>query len=217
MKCNKCNSEVAEGAKFCANCGNNVEWQTMALDEAECNEVACPQPMCPHCGNAIDSQTVFCGYCGKNISEPSGNAEAVQIEENAGVQKVPACEKCGTPLVEGAAFCGGCGNVIGGAASPEAYAPEAYAPQAVEPELNNEDAYQYNGGYVEPAVQNNTGKNQGMDKGLIILLAILAVAVIIFAVVVVLAFNTKPATVIPTPDITDAKLLKSAFAFAKVK
>ncbi len=209
MKCNKCNNEVADGAKFCANCGNNVEWQTMSLDEMVQAEPACPEMTCPHCANVIDSQSVFCGACGKNVSE---SAESMQ---EFSVPEVPVCEKCATPLVEGAAFCGGCGNAIGAGNVSEEYTANVYNPPAEEPAFNSEAAFQYNGGYVEPAMQENTDEKQGMDKGIIILLAILAVAVIVFAVVIVTAFNIKPSPAVTAPDVTDARLLKSSFAFIK--
>ena len=55
MKCNHCNSEVADGTNFCPNCGNRIE---------------IPQPkICTHCGTKLEEGEKFCPNCGKPAND----------------------------------------------------------------------------------------------------------------------------------------------------
>jgi RNA polymerase subunit RPABC4/transcription elongation factor Spt4 len=85
MKCNHCNSEVAEGTKFCPECGNRIEQ---------------PQPLkCPQCNTVVGEGTKFCPECGSPIiTEP----------------KPIICSNCGTEIENGEKFCSNCGTPVGG-------------------------------------------------------------------------------------------------------
>ena len=52
MKCPKCQFENREGAKFCKECGTNLELT------------------CPQCGNAYAQDTKFCDECGHDLQVP---------------------------------------------------------------------------------------------------------------------------------------------------
>lgn len=82
MKCNHCNAEVAEGTKFCPECGNRIEQ---------------PQPLkCPQCNTIVDEGINFCPECGSPIAPP----------------KPTICSKCGTEIEEGEKFCSNCGTPV---------------------------------------------------------------------------------------------------------
>lgn len=82
MKCNHCNSEVAEGTNFCPNCGNRIEQ---------------PQsPKCPKCNTDVAEGTKFCPNCGNPI----------------GIPMPTVCSKCGTEIEEGEKFCSNCGTPV---------------------------------------------------------------------------------------------------------
>ena len=56
MKCNHCNSEVADGTKFCPYCGNRIELP-ISLRCPQCNtEVADGTKFCPNCGSPMAFQ-----------------------------------------------------------------------------------------------------------------------------------------------------------------
>ena len=85
MRCANCNTEVAEGTKFCPECGNRIEL---------------PQPLkCPQCDTVVAEGVKFCPECGSPITEP----------------KPTICSKCGTEIEDGERFCSNCGTPVGGA------------------------------------------------------------------------------------------------------
>jgi class 3 adenylate cyclase/tetratricopeptide (TPR) repeat protein len=51
MKCPKCQSDNAEGKKFCGKCGTSLSL------------------VCPHCGAPVPSDDDFCGECGRKVQE----------------------------------------------------------------------------------------------------------------------------------------------------
>ena len=51
MKCQKCGSELRDGAKFCDNCGAAVEFKKQ----------------CPKCGKIVDSNAIYCPFCNSSI------------------------------------------------------------------------------------------------------------------------------------------------------
>ena len=53
MKCQKCGSELRDGAKFCDNCGAAVMLKKQ----------------CPKCGRIIDSNAIYCPFCNSSILE----------------------------------------------------------------------------------------------------------------------------------------------------
>ena len=52
MKCQKCQFDNREGAKFCLKCGNRLELT------------------CPSCGKALPIEAVFCDECGHELKAP---------------------------------------------------------------------------------------------------------------------------------------------------
>lgn len=82
MKCNHCNSEVADGTNFCPYCGKPI---------------GVPQSLkCPLCNLDVPEGTKFCPNCGSPIGTP----------------KPITCRKCGTELQEGDKFCYKCGEPV---------------------------------------------------------------------------------------------------------
>ena len=89
MKCNHCNSEVADGTNFCPNCGNRIE-TTQSLK-------------CPQCNTEVADSVKFCPNCGSSVETPQP-------------QK---CNNCGTEFEEGEKFCSNCGTPVGSAQQPQ--------------------------------------------------------------------------------------------------
>ena len=56
MKCPNCNKEITDNAKFCRNCGTNIETQP-------------EQAKCPKCGALNRQGATFCDSCGAKMSE----------------------------------------------------------------------------------------------------------------------------------------------------
>ena len=56
MKCPECQFENRDGAKFCLECGEKLEFK------------------CPQCGKTIPLQAKFCDECGHNLTQPSALA-----------------------------------------------------------------------------------------------------------------------------------------------
>lgn len=91
MKCNHCNAEVAEGTKFCPNCGNRIELPISLK--------------CPQCNTEVADGTKFCPNCGSPI----------------GIPQPRKCSQCGAEIEDGEKFCSNCGSPIGGNQPPMAY------------------------------------------------------------------------------------------------
>lgn len=126
MKCNHCNSEVAEGTKFCPYCGNRIELPISLR--------------CPQCNTEVANGTKFCPNCGSPI----------------GVQLPRKCGQCGAELEEGEKFCSNCGTPVGGSPQPQmannvlqqhqqTYSPAAgsYRPQMAYNAQQGQQHYQY--------------------------------------------------------------------------
>lgn len=84
MKCNHCNSEVADGTKFCPYCGNRIELPVSLR--------------CPQCNTEVADGTKFCPNCGSPI----------------GIPQPRKCSQCGAEIEDGEKFCSNCGSPIGG-------------------------------------------------------------------------------------------------------
>ena len=94
MKCIKCGKDLAEGAKFCLNCGAKVV--DLAAIRSEIPAEA-PKTEIPEVPNTV-------------IPEEIPNAEIPEAP------KAAFCPKCGTPLAPGQKFCLKCGASADGAA-----------------------------------------------------------------------------------------------------
>lgn len=93
MKCNKCQSEISEGAKFCKNCGSLVQASPNPPAAEEKN-------LCKKCGSQLAEGAQFCNNCGASV------------EREASEPKQRVCKNCGSPLRDGAAFCAECGTAV---------------------------------------------------------------------------------------------------------
>lgn len=89
MKCNHCNSEVADGTNFCPYCGNRIELPISLK--------------CPQCNTEVANGTKFCPNCGSPI----------------GVQLPRKCSQCGAELEEGERFCSNCGTPVSSSPQPQ--------------------------------------------------------------------------------------------------
>lgn len=61
MKCQNCNSDLLEGAKFCTTCGTTVS----SLPEG---------PLCSKCGASLPDDAKFCTICGCSVAAPEQSA-----------------------------------------------------------------------------------------------------------------------------------------------
>ena len=130
MKCDQCQTENKEGAKFCAKCGRVLPAMS-AKATAETKH-------CPKCGKALKLDAKFCGGCGHKVEQTTAAQEptleiavpkpvikpVVQPETQASppiqtieqtkpelaLEPANTCPKCGKPLKLEAKFCGGCGH-----------------------------------------------------------------------------------------------------------
>ncbi|MBR6068423.1 MAG: zinc ribbon domain-containing protein [Bacteroidales bacterium] len=82
MKCTKCNAELAEGAKFCPECGAKIEIHIF----------------CANCGTKLGEGAMFCSNCG----------EKVGCED----QETKKCPYCGEEILATATKCKHCGEWI---------------------------------------------------------------------------------------------------------
>jgi membrane protease subunit (stomatin/prohibitin family) len=82
VPCPKCGTPNPSGAKFCQNCGANVQAQQQ--QQAATVE-------CPNCHTQAQGGARFCPGCGQSL-------------------EAKACKNCNTPLAAGTKFCGNCGT-----------------------------------------------------------------------------------------------------------
>jgi hypothetical protein len=80
MKCQECQFENPAGAKFCNECGNEIE-------------LACPQ-----CSNVNPAGSKFCNECGHNLAKPIGPMESAESGQKQ-ISSTAILEP--TPLPEG--------------------------------------------------------------------------------------------------------------------
>ncbi len=102
MKCNYCNNEIPNDAKFCKYCGAEVVFENITPEIAEndilTENVGMQAPLlCRNCGAEVSADMLFCRNCGQR------NDLEVKTAENL-------CQKCGKALKPNAAFCTVCGT-----------------------------------------------------------------------------------------------------------
>jgi membrane protease subunit (stomatin/prohibitin family) len=81
VACAKCGTSNAAGAKFCRNCGANVQAQQQQAATVTC----------PNCKEQVQEGAKFCNNCGQAM-------------------EAKACKNCNNPLPAGTKFCGNCGT-----------------------------------------------------------------------------------------------------------
>lgn len=74
MYCRKCGAEIVSGAKFCGNCGSNIN----------VNEDSMQQRTCPACKEKvkISPDYPYCSNCGTNLGNLLKEIPAVQVKED---------------------------------------------------------------------------------------------------------------------------------------
>ena len=80
--CKNCGAKIQKNARFCPDCGKEVE-----------------KNLCPHCGAELDANSNFCEKCGKKITETT----SVKLCPNCGQNLEDSenfCENCGTEIKE---------------------------------------------------------------------------------------------------------------------
>jgi len=129
VKCEQCQTENKQGAKFCAKCGAAL---SVTLDKPMAIE---PTKACPQCDKSLKLDAKFCGGCGYKFEQHAAS-QIVQVEipvpkpeiypvqpavnvvlpvqsatpvESAAVL-TKSCPKCKKTLKDDARFCGGCGH-----------------------------------------------------------------------------------------------------------
>lgn len=61
MNCVQCGTEIAEGARFCRNCGTPTPAPQAAVEP--------PPPSCPNCGARDELVSAFCANCGQRLRD----------------------------------------------------------------------------------------------------------------------------------------------------
>ncbi len=79
FNCPRCSSEFTKGAKFCQNCGCNLEIEFIE------------NPICPQCKTTYPANTSFCIVDGSKLVRPE--------------DLIPKCIICNTPYAEDIKFC----------------------------------------------------------------------------------------------------------------
>ena len=67
MKCPKCGNEVADGKKFCGQCGSPLGAPAGTEPGRSTGSVESSGPVCPKCGAALTPGKKFCGKCGTPV------------------------------------------------------------------------------------------------------------------------------------------------------
>lgn len=95
VKCQNCGNEVADGAKFCAQCGSEI-----VVEENKAN-------VCPECGSEVAEKMKFCQNCGCELNK-----------DESGEAKTKFCANCGHEIDAGLKFCPECGTPTSGVNPP---------------------------------------------------------------------------------------------------
>lgn len=75
--CINCGQELAEGAKFCANCGKAVTGEKTTSQGKTVYEGNLHK--CPNCGEVLNSFVTNCPTCGHEIRDTQGVSSVRQL------------------------------------------------------------------------------------------------------------------------------------------
>ncbi len=98
--CPRCGAAVADGLKFCRECGAKIEAAPAPVAPA-------PAPAgktCPRCGAAVADGLKFCRECGARLDGPAAAATP------AAAPAYKICQGCGAQLAPDKKFCNKCGT-----------------------------------------------------------------------------------------------------------
>jgi len=113
-KCPNCGESYADDAKFCENCGAELDLPDEPLKLS-----------CAVCGAELKDTAKFCGKCG---------ARVIKTQKSVIPER---CAVCGAVIERGTAFCANCGSAVNGsagkAASASTSATAAHAAHAAQP------------------------------------------------------------------------------------
>lgn len=90
MKCTNCGYENPDTAKFCNECGEKLE----------------PETVCPECGCKNKAGAKFCNECGYRFHKNNAHQTDVSTRE----QEYKTCSKCGGKNPKGTIMCRSCGE-----------------------------------------------------------------------------------------------------------
>lgn len=118
--CMECGAENDPEAKFCTNCGADMEKQQMSRRTcANCgNEIEEGIKFCPNCGAEVIEETkIVCKNCGNMLPEesrfcPNCGAEVLEEEPETKEAQCRICPNCGKELEEDVKFCPNCGAPV---------------------------------------------------------------------------------------------------------
>lgn len=100
--CKVCGTELPRDAKFCRNCGSQIEQITV-------NQVS--TTVCPNCHSPLNGNEKFCAVCGAKIQNAENTKDQMETEE---VQREEPriCSVCGEELKATDVFCQSCGSPV---------------------------------------------------------------------------------------------------------
>ena len=104
--CKVCGTELSRDAKFCRNCGSQIE---------HIAEVPVSTAVCWNCHSPLTGNEKFCGSCGAKIEkEQPEQMKTEEIEETEAEQpEMPLiCPVCGGELKDTDVFCKLCGSPV---------------------------------------------------------------------------------------------------------
>lgn len=212
MKCPECGSEIMDDAKFCPNCGVELDKvATVEMDPDATGILGTPVALQP---DRDTQDTPAAGF--EPVSDTAPTVPA-QPAFTVPPQMPPAnvCPSCGAPVADGDAFCGNCGMRLGAPAASPSYqsTPPAPAPQvmsASRPISSQELEGRYNTANNAAANAGGGGDNGGASgsgnttsHALIavigVLAALLVVFVLVFAKIIPTSFNNAQTASTATP------------------
>lgn len=98
--CKVCGAESSRNAKFCRNCGSQIE---------HIEDVSASTAVCWNCHRPLTGNEKFCASCGAKLEE----AQTEQLEtEDEQLEKPLICPACGEELKDTDVFCKSCGSPV---------------------------------------------------------------------------------------------------------